>query len=198
MTSTPYTSTPDFFEAKYQQSPDPWDFAHSDYELARYDAILAALNHRRYRNAIEPGCSIGVLTERLATLTDQLLAFDFSPAAAAQAAARCARLPNVTVTCAPLDDHTAFTDFDLVVLSEIGYYFSAADWHHLTARIVDSLAPGATLLAEHWLGHSPDQILSGDQVHDILLTLPGLTLQHSERHEAFRLEVWERAHWERR
>jgi cyclopropane fatty-acyl-phospholipid synthase-like methyltransferase len=197
MTASP-TSTADFFEAKYRQSPDPWDFAASPYELARYDAILAALNHRHYRHAIEPGCSIGVLTERLATLTEALVAFDFSPSAAAQAAARCAHLPNVTVTCAPLDVRTDFATFDLVVLSEIGYYFTPADWHHLTARLVNSLAPGATLLAEHWLGHSSDHILSGDQVHDILLTHPGLTLQHSERHEAFRLDVWERARWERR
>ena len=192
MTPTPYTSTSDFFEAKYQQSPDPWDFAGSDYELARYDAIVTALNHRRYRSAIEPACSVGVLTERLAAITDNLLAFDFSPTAAAQAAARCAHLPNVSVTCAALDDRTSFVGLDLVVLSEIGYYFTSSDWLHLTARIIDSLTPGATLLAEHWLGHSPDHLITGDQVHDILLTQPGLTLQHSERHEAFRLDRWER------
>jgi predicted TPR repeat methyltransferase len=191
MTSS-YASTADFFEAKYQEHSDPWDFAGSQYELARYDAIVTALSHRRYRNAIEPGCSIGVLTERLATLCDHVLAFDFSPAATAQAAARCSHLPGVQIECASFEDRLPDPAYDLVVLSEIGYYFPLADWHQLTARIVDSLAPGTTLLAEHWLGHSPDHVISGDVVHDILLLHPHLVLKHSERHEAFRLDRWER------
>jgi predicted TPR repeat methyltransferase len=191
MTSS-YASTADFFEAKYQERPDPWDFAGSRYELARYDAIVAALNHRRYRNAIETGCSIGVLTERLATLCDHVLAFDFSPAAAAQASDRCSHLPGVQIECATFEDHLPASGFDLIVLSEIGYYFTLADWHHLTARIVDSMAPGTTLLAEHWLGQSADHVIGGDVVHDILRLHPRLALQHSERHEAFRLDRWER------
>ena len=35
------------FEGKYKGSEDPWNFATDEYEQARYDAIVASLEHRR-------------------------------------------------------------------------------------------------------------------------------------------------------
>src|SRR6478609_8966907 len=57
---------PDYFERVYREADDPWRFASSPYEAAKYAATLAAVPRARYRNAFEIGCSIGVLTERLA------------------------------------------------------------------------------------------------------------------------------------
>ena len=37
-----------YFEAKYARSPDPWDFAGSPYEAAKYAATLVALPRARY------------------------------------------------------------------------------------------------------------------------------------------------------
>ena len=93
-----------FFEAKYQQDLDPWNFSSDAYELGRYDAIIGAISHRRYHQAFEPGCSIGVLTERLAIHCEAVDAIDFSSTAAAQAQARCRYLPNVVVTCAGIPE----------------------------------------------------------------------------------------------
>ena len=78
------------------------------------------------------------------------------------------------------------------MLSEIGYYFEPDIWRALSAAVVDSLPPGATLLAVHWLGHSDDHRMSGDTVHEILLSLNGLCLEQAERHPGFRLERWSR------
>jgi SAM-dependent methyltransferase len=188
--TNPQTSTPEFFEAKYGAQPDPWNFATSDYELSRYDAILAALSHRRYHCIFEPGCSIGVLTERLAPLGDSVVAVDFSPTAVAQAQARCAHLFGVNIECTSFPERIAQGGFDLIVLSEIGYYFSAQEWATLTARAIHAMVPGATLLASHWLGHSEDHRITGDAVHEILRTNHQLKLEHSERHAAFRLDRW--------
>jgi hypothetical protein len=55
------------FEARYLQRPDPWRFAESPYELARYLTILSSLGRRAYATVYEPGCSVGVLTRQLAT-----------------------------------------------------------------------------------------------------------------------------------
>ena len=189
--SAPKTSTADFFEAKYKSAPDadPWKFATAAYELERYDAVLKALSGRRYTHAFEPGCSVGVLTERLATIADRVDASDFSPTAVAAASARCAHLPGVSVRCATLDTNQPWADFDLVVICEIGYYFSPETWAEMVESMVLGMHPGSILLASHWLGTSNDHVQSGDAVHDAIVN-PLLQRTLSERHEGFRLERW--------
>ena len=181
-----------FFEAKYQADDDPWDFASNDYELRRYDAILNSLKGSRYRSAIEPGCSVGVLTAGLSNLCDHLLAFDFSRSAVDKAIDRCGDISHVELAWMSLDDIESFAPFDLVVLSEIGYYFTEVKWRHLAQRIVAEMQMESTLLAAHWTGISADHEISGDLVHEILLADPCLQVQRSERHVGFRLERWGR------
>jgi cyclopropane fatty-acyl-phospholipid synthase-like methyltransferase len=183
-----FASSAAFFEAKYQKKTDPWDFSSNAYELQRYDAIVSAIAHRRYGRAFEPGCSIGLLTERLAAHCNEVYAIDFSPSASARAQARCAHLPHVEVHCASLPEGTPAKDFDLLVLSEIGYYFAPRDWQRISTALIDSIPHGATLLAAHWLGHSKDHRISGDEVHEILLSHAKLRLDHAERDPNMRLD----------
>lgn len=190
--SAPAISDADFFEAKYQQDPDPWNFSTDRYEGSRYKAILAALSHQTYENGFEPGCSIGVLTERLAGICKRVVAIDFSPTAIQQAKIRCAHLPNVDLRCDSLPAGIPGTPCDLVVLSEIGYYFSPDDLMKVASTIIARMPARSTLLASHWLGESADHIMHGDQVHDILRAMGGLRLDHSERHAHFRLDRWSR------
>ena len=191
--SAPDTSAA-FFEGMFRTSADPWNFAADSYEQARYDVIVRALAGRRYRHAFEPGCSVGALTAKLATLCEQVDATDFSPSAAEQARLRCQSLPGVTVRCAAFTGDESVGQYDLLLLSEIGYYFSAAQWQAVVEHVADGLQPGAILLASHWLGNSPDHLLSGDEVHDLMQHVH-LHHEHGERHTdathgGFRLDRW--------
>lgn len=181
-----------FFEAMYREQADPWGFATDPEELARYDAVMRALEGRRYRRAFEPGCSVGVLTERLAQVCDAVDAVDLSAAAVARARERCAHLRRVRVECESLEEVRLDAATDLLVLSEIGYYFAPERWRAIAGRLVAGLMPGATVLASHWLGSSRDHAMHGDTVHAILREDSRLQLRHSERHEGFRLERFER------
>jgi hypothetical protein len=183
-----FESSPAFFEQKYQENADPWNFSHSAYELARYDAIINAISHRTYHRAFEPGCSIGVLTERLAAYCDAVEAIDFSPTASVLAQRRCAHLPNVEVRCAALPDGIPTKDCDLLVLSEIGYYFTPQAWQRISSTLIDAIPQDATVMAAHWLGHSEDHCMSGDEVHEILLANPKLQIEHAERNQNMRLD----------
>ena len=184
------TVSQQFFERKYQQARDPWQFASSDYERSRYDAVVQALEHRRYQRAFEPGCSIGVLTARLAAFCGQVEALDISPTAVEQARTRCMHLPNVTVARGTIPASVPTGNFDLIVLSEIGYYLQEDQLRRFGNGLIGRLLPSGILLAAHWLGASEDHILSGDRVHAILGTLGGLTHELSERHAGFRLDRW--------
>lgn len=191
--SMPDTSSA-FFEAMFQHSDDPWNFASDSYEQFRYSTILRALGTERYTRAVEPGCSVGALTERLATICERVDAFDISPSAVAAAQGRCGALPGVAVQLGSLRDTRQYGDYDLVVLSELGYYFQADVWQRLLDGIVEQVRPGATLLASHWLGYSPDHVRSGDEVHEGMRAI-GMQHQFSERHPdairgGFRLDRW--------
>ena len=180
------------FEDLYRTDPDPWRFASSDYELGRYRAILHALEGRRYSRAFEPGCSIGVLTVSLAPLCGQLHSIELSPTAARLAAERCAHLPNVTIRCGSLPQEIPPGNFDLIVFSEIGYYFPIEQLRAVVGLLLHQLVPGGTFLAAHWLGQSVDHVSSGDDVHDALHTLPSLIHEEGGRHPGFRLDRWSR------
>ena len=178
------------FEQRYCEQADPWDFATSVYEQARYETTLAALSGSRYVFGFEPGCSIGELTARLAPRCERLLAIDVSPTAVARARSRCNSYPHVRIECADVRDMSLQGRPDLIVLSEIAYYFDSGELAELALRLGSVLHEGGTLIAVHWLGESPDHRLHGDEVHAALLqTLP---LHHdlSQRHEGFRLDRW--------
>jgi hypothetical protein len=189
----PDTSSAAFFEAKYRSESDPWNFLQSPYECARYDAILNALRGYHYHRAFEPGCSIGVLTIRLANICDEIEASDVSHTAVRETRKRCENLSNVRIRCCSLSEQQDFGRFDLLVLSEIGYYFRAPEWRRISERCVATMNSGSTLLAAHWLGNSRDHQMSGDKVHEILASNTKLLLDHSERHEFFRIDRWIRS-----
>jgi SAM-dependent methyltransferase len=186
------TTSRDFFEQKYLKNADPWSFASSSYEQCRYDAIFRSLNHRRYRHGFEPGCSIGLLTERLASVCQYVDAMDISPTAVRYARERCRGLLNVDIECGALPDLIPIGSFDLVVLSEIGYYFDEEELERLAKNILAQMSISGVLVATHWLGVSEDHLLSGERVHEILGSLQGLVHEHAEHHAGFRLDRWKR------
>ena len=182
--------TPEAFEQLYRGRWDPWHFRTSTYERSRYEATLKTLPHSRYGFAYEPGCSIGELTVLLAPRCEQILATDISATAVQRARKRCVQFPHVQVECCDVRDTLLEAPPDLIVLSEIAYYFDARELEALAARLGGVLRPGGALIAVHWLGKSPDHILHGDEVHEVLLH--ALPLQHelSQRHSGFRVDLW--------
>jgi len=186
------TTSQAFFEQMYADARDPWAFATSAYEQRRYATTLEALGPRRFHRAFEPGCSIGVLTERLASICDQVEAMDISPTAIVRAQDRCRSLSNVVIRQGALPDQIPQGQFDLIVFSEIGYYFDPKTLLAVAQELVNRLTSDGIFLAAHWLGASPDHLLDGDQVHGILASM-NLPLISSERYEGFRLDGWRRS-----
>ena len=71
----------DYFEHMWSLGDDPWEHATRFYEGRKYDLTVAALRRPRYTQAFEPGCGIGLLTERLAQRCDSVIASDRHPRA---------------------------------------------------------------------------------------------------------------------
>jgi SAM-dependent methyltransferase len=179
-----------YFVEMYAQDPDPWGFATRWYERRKYAVTMAALPRVRYTNAFEPGCSIGVLSELLALRCDQLFITDLIPAALAQARARLQTYTNVEIGALAIPDEWPEGSFDLIVLSELAYYFDPPTLQAIVGLAIDSSLPGAHIVGVHWRG-TTDYPLSGDQAHRIIGSHPHLGgLVHHEEEE-FILDVWE-------
>ena len=182
---------PGYFDALYAADADPWRFETSDYEAGKYADTVAALPRPRYTSAVEFGCSIGVLTEQLAARADAVLGVDVAPAAIDRAAARCAALAHVRFARMRVPDEMPDQQFDLIMLSEVLYYFDLPTLDRLAARLSAIAVGGADLVLVHWLGPTPDYPLTGDRAVDAFLaaTAGWATIKWQERRNDYRLDV---------
>jgi predicted TPR repeat methyltransferase len=154
---------PEFFDALYADDPDPWAFETSPYEAAKYDATIEALERRHFANALELGCSIGVLTQKLAPHCDSLLAVDVAEAALEQARGR---VPEAAFERREIPEEFPDGAYDLIVASEVLYYLDepALD---ATLNAIERTLRGA-LLAVHWRPRAERYPFTGDEVHERL------------------------------
>ena len=187
------TLDPAHFRERYGASPDPYGLADRWYEARKYALSTALLPRERYGAAFEPGCSIGVLTALLAARCDTLLSCDAIPEAVESARSRTAGLPGVRVERRVVPREWPMGSFDLIVFSEILYYFGDADLNQLLRLGILALRPGGHLLAVHWRHHAPDHPRDGDEVHQILAKDTRLARLAGYRDPDFAAEVYTHA-----
>ena len=179
----------------YAADPDPWRFETSDYERGKYAETLRALGNRRWRNVLELGCSIGVMSALLGERADRLLGVDISETALGRARARCAEMPHLRFLRAALPDGfprpAAGEDrFDLVLVSELLYFLVPADIDRLAARMAAGCTPGATVLLVNWTGET-NTPCTGDAAAErarMRCEEAGFTCDAPSRQERYRID----------
>lgn len=169
-------------------------FAASWYERRKRAVTIASLPNERYRNCFEPGCAVGELTRTLAPRCDQLLAVDFAARAVTQTRHAVAEFDHVRVERATLPAELPYDRYDLVVASEILYYFSAEDLNRLLDGFVAQLAVDGDIVAVHHQARDCCYGYDGHNVHRTLASRPELTevVHHEDEH--FVVDVLRRRH----
>ena len=181
----------DYFDRIYREQEDPWNFETSDYEREKYAVTMAALPERTFPRALEIGCSIGVLTEQLASRCDVLVAVDPAERALVSARKRLGSAANVEFRRMSVPAEFPEGPFDLIVISEVGYYWSQGDLQTAIGKVQASLGPGGVLLLVHYTPYVPDYPLTGDEVHAAFTQgLRGFDRIQESRHERYRLDVF--------
>lgn len=159
----------EYFDNLYSANPDPWNFETSTYEREKYLKTIDSLPKNHYENVLELGCSIGVLTKLLATKCSRLLAVDISGTALATARRRLQTFKNVDFLQADISQKFPSGDYDLIVVSEVGYYLSLSDLTRAKNQIKSSLRTHGDLILVHWTHFVEDYPITGDQVHEVFL-----------------------------
>lgn len=185
------------FEALYAASDDPWQVRESWYERRKRDVLLACLDRPRYAHAFEPGCGNGEMSAALARRCDAVLACDGAANAVAAARARVDAIGDSISDCHIRVEQRRLPDqlpqdgrFDLIVVSELAYYFDAAAIAAMVDGVQASLMDGGLLVLCHWRHDFADRVSTTEAVHAAFGAAARLrrTVQHLD--EDFLLEAW--------
>lgn len=193
MSGSDAPGTREHFERLFMDSDDPWRFKSSWYEARKRALTLACLPAPAYGSAYEPGCANGVLSAALAGRCRRLLVSDIASGAVELASRHLAGFPNVEVRRSTLPDEWPDGRFDLVVISEIGYYLNAGLLDRFAARARDSLNDDGTILACHWRRPIEGCPMDGDEVHRRLGDRLGMAPVSGLCEADFRIDVWSTA-----
>jgi cyclopropane fatty-acyl-phospholipid synthase-like methyltransferase len=182
------------FERRYRADPDPWRYADSEYERAKYEATLAACGDGPFRAALELGGSVGVFSALLAPRCERLTTIDFSDTAAALARERLRGVPQAEVVVGRIPEAVPAGRYDLVVASEILYYLEPDEFQQTLRALGNWLASsGGRLVAVHWRPAGPERPLDAETVHDELRRQLWLAPVHPEDGtDEYLLDVFER------
>lgn len=179
-----------YLRGMYASGEDPWRIDVGWYEQRKRELVLGCLPRERYDSAFEPGCAGGTLTRRLAGRAGRLLAADLSEVAVRTATERVADLEHVEVRQLLLPDEWPAGSFDLIVLSELGYFFAEPSWARLCAKVAGSLSPDATVLACHWRHEFAERTQSTAALHGCLAAALALPKQTTLVDADFLIDVW--------
>ncbi|HUO38403.1 MAG TPA: class I SAM-dependent methyltransferase [Mycobacterium sp.] len=188
----PQQRVPDTY-SMYARAGDPWT---GWYDRRRYALIMAMLPYQRYRHAFEPGCSVGILTDLLTRRCEHVTATDVTTGALDAASWRLRSggcRERVTLLRRALDEPWPPGRFDLVVLSEVGYYLAPETLRAVLDREIPRLARAATVVAAHWRRPVDHYPMTGDRANDIIAATSGLHLISSYRDADVAIEVFDTA-----
>lgn len=186
----------DDFEALWRRDADPWGFASSAYEAAKYDRTLRACGAGPFDRALELASANGVFTALLAPRCRRLETLEAAPTAVALARERLAAVGHADVVVraglVPDDLPDAPGAFDLVIASEVLYYLDRPVLDRAVDDLVRLLAPGGRLVAVHWTPDAPDHALPGHVPHDVLRARPDLRRVDADEQPTYLLDAFVR------
>ena len=151
----------------YSNKEDPFNID-TPYEAAKYAHSLELLKARRFKRALEVGAAEGVFSEMLVPYCENLLAVDVAESAVERAQTRLSKFENAQAITAALPHEMPAGKFDLIVVSDILYYFPKDVLRDLIRCFEDALDPGGIIFSLHYLGDF-GQSITGRDAHKLLL-----------------------------
>lgn len=158
------TVTAERLDAIYAGSADPWNFANSPYEQAKFRQTRECLARDHYRSALDIGCGNGELARHIAPLCDAYTGLD-----AVEKAVAAARevLPQGNFVQGDHPCPLPEGEHDLVVVSEFVYFLGAPAIAQLATEITTRW-PRAEVLCVTWLGDTAHE-LQGEEALQVFL-----------------------------
>lgn len=176
------------FDAMYDGgTDDPWQLDASHYERRRLQLLLACLGRERYQRVLEIGCASGQLSSRLRDLADDVVGLDASADALRVAALQW---PTVRWILGAAPRDIPDEDYDLIVVSEVGYFMDGVELLATLRAVRRRLRPGGELVIANWRGTTADIPLDGETVQQQALAMLDLPVRANYRDADLAIDVW--------
>lgn len=111
-----------FFDRLYLSEREPWDYSGRAAEVLRMHWVAETAGAFRARNALDLGCSLGLMTDRVRLVVETTIAADISPTAVLRARQNLAEsrpaVPQPRFVAASATDLPFARAFDLVIASD--------------------------------------------------------------------------------
>lgn len=187
------TMEPGYFERMFRGTSDPWNLETSPYEQAKFEDSIAALRDRTYATGFEVGCARGVLTSKLSASCKALLCIDVSETALSAARQRMAHVDHVAFEQMAFPRNGPAGQFELVVLSEVAYYWDDSDIGRAADWLEAHMLVGGDLLLVHFTGDTDYPQSGDDAVAKLFAPLArSMTVVTACRRPRYRLDLWRR------
>lgn len=188
-----------YFNWRYR-SEDPYHVQTSGYEKEKYRRTAAALDFKdRFESILEVGCGEGLLTEMIAPKSDRVLAVDISDLAIKRAQQRLAGLSNVEARRADILNDDPDEAFELVLLSEVLFYFEPQQLKGVVDRITRLIKPGGYALLAHARAVADDDSgvelkkFGAKTIHGMFMNDPRYEVIHDEKEPMYQITVVRKA-----
>lgn len=137
-----------YFELKYLRG-NPYRVEANPLEIEKFNHAFDIMKEKRYDNILEIGCGDGYLLERYSPLSDRVLATDISGSALKMAKERLRGEKHIEFRQFDLIKDDIDEKFDLVICSEILYYFTLDQLKTVVPKILNYLKKNGNLLSIH-------------------------------------------------
>lgn len=137
---------------QFGKREDPFAYSSEPYEIARLDALEAALGPAPLGRVLEAACAEGHFTEKLARKGADITALDISAVAIERARRRAPKAAFIVADLLTWEPGVE-APFDAIVVAEVLYYLDRrgvkAEFEALFPRISGWLKPGGRLVMTH-------------------------------------------------
>jgi protein-L-isoaspartate O-methyltransferase len=139
------------FDRIYLEHGDVWSYRTSPDERVKYDLILSTVLRcrRGHHAALDVGCSVGVLSGRLAQHFEKVVAFDISLEALRLAEQDLATLHNVETKIADVRSFDLGVTFDVIICAGMLRYVAEHESDAVCRRIAKHLSKDGVLVVEY-------------------------------------------------
>lgn len=184
-----------YFNWRYK-SQDPYKVSVSGYELEKMDRAISSLGfEKKFGSILEIGCGEGEMTARLAAISGRTLATDISDMAIRRTREAASSFPNVDTQRLDLLTDEPPGQFDLVVASEVLYYFEKEQLPAILERVTSCVKNGGSLALIHARALADDdggvelKNFGAKTIHEMFGKDPRYRIIHDDIQPAYRITI---------